>query len=247
MHQKRARGGFWEIWKSQLVELSPASGEDVWLSLARGGLGKVLHERGCRWKSQHRKIVYVSPYVEEPLNSKVIKSFVPELRSRVFRVSRSCVQFICVIPCTFRISVSWVMVHTLLMMIPRFLGRFHSGFSPQLNFLLLLSVRLSSFAWYFRLTLTSYEHFYDGIHMKLKSSSKKYPPAAMHSLRGGVYPTAEVHSVYSTARTDWTLYIYVCVCVCVCYIVTEWFFYINHFSLIIFYHSVWWGFELFGS
>ena len=37
---------------------------------------------GGRWKSQHRKIVPLSPYVEEPLNSKVIKSFVPELRSR---------------------------------------------------------------------------------------------------------------------------------------------------------------------
>ena len=35
-----------------------------------------------RWKSQNRKNVYLSPYVEEPLNSKVIKSFVPELRSR---------------------------------------------------------------------------------------------------------------------------------------------------------------------
>ena len=31
-----------------------------------------------------------------------------------------------------------------------------------------------------------------------------------------------------------------------CYIIKEWFFYINHFSLIIFYHSVWLGFELFG-
>ena len=31
-----------------------------------------------------------------------------------------------------------------------------------------------------------------------------------------------------------------------CYIIKEWFFYINHFSLIIFYHSVWSGFELFG-
>ena len=30
----------------------------------------------------NRKNVYISPYVEEPLNSKVIKSFVPELRSR---------------------------------------------------------------------------------------------------------------------------------------------------------------------
>ena len=28
-------------------------------------------------------------------------------------------------------------------------------------------------------------------------------------------------------------------------IIKEWFFYINHFSLIIFYHSVWLGFELF--
>ena len=33
-------------------------------------------------KSQNRKNVYTSPYVEETLNSKVIKSFVPELRSR---------------------------------------------------------------------------------------------------------------------------------------------------------------------
>ena len=33
-------------------------------------------------KSQNRKNVYLSPCVEEPLNSKVIKSFVPELRSR---------------------------------------------------------------------------------------------------------------------------------------------------------------------
>ena len=37
---------------------------------------------GGRWKSQNRKNVYLSPYVEEPLNSKVIKSFVPEVRSR---------------------------------------------------------------------------------------------------------------------------------------------------------------------
>ncbi len=35
-----------------------------------------------RWKSPNRKNVYLSRYVEEPLNSKVIKSFVPELRSR---------------------------------------------------------------------------------------------------------------------------------------------------------------------
>ena len=45
-------------------------------------LWRVPHEMGGRWKSQNRKNVYLSPYVEEPLNSKVIKSFVPELRSR---------------------------------------------------------------------------------------------------------------------------------------------------------------------
>ena len=98
MHWKRARGGFWGFWKSQLVELSPASGEDGWLSLAREGLGQVSHEMGGgRWKSQNRKNVYLSPYVEEPLNSKVIKSFVPELRSRKrFRVSRfPCSMYIC--------------------------------------------------------------------------------------------------------------------------------------------------------
>ena len=55
--------------------------EKGWLSLARGGLGQVSHKMGNRWKSQNRKNVYLSPYVEEPLNSKVIKSFVPELRS----------------------------------------------------------------------------------------------------------------------------------------------------------------------
>ena len=42
----------------------------------------VAHGRGDRWKSQNRKNGYLSPYVEELLNSKVIKSFVPELRSR---------------------------------------------------------------------------------------------------------------------------------------------------------------------
>ena len=55
---------------------------------------------GGRWKSQHRKNVYLSPYVEKPFNSKVIKSFVPELRSRkCFCVSgfliHMCSMYIC--------------------------------------------------------------------------------------------------------------------------------------------------------
>ena len=49
---------------------------------ARGG-------GGYRWKSQHRKIVYHSPYVEKSFNSKAIKCFVPELRSR------KCFVFFC--------------------------------------------------------------------------------------------------------------------------------------------------------
>ena len=71
-HAPEARGGFGESLKSQLVELRPASREDGWLSLARGGLGQLSHEMGGRgrWKSQNRKNVYLSPYVEEPLNSK---------------------------------------------------------------------------------------------------------------------------------------------------------------------------------
>ena len=78
-----ARGGFWEIWKSQLVELSLAvRRRRVTFASLQWPCG------GChtcwwgRWKSQHRKIVPLSPYVEKPLNSKGIKSFVPELRRR---------------------------------------------------------------------------------------------------------------------------------------------------------------------
>ena len=80
-HWKRAED-FGRFWKSQLAEMRPVSGEYGWLSLARGGLGLVSHGLGSWWKSQNRKIVPLSPYVEKPLCSKVIKSFVPELRSR---------------------------------------------------------------------------------------------------------------------------------------------------------------------
>ena len=89
-HAPETRGGFGGFWKSQL---SSASGEDGWLSLARrsqasglvagatrvgGADGKVIIERLC----------ISLPYVET-FNSKVIKGFVPELRSRYvfFRVS----------------------------------------------------------------------------------------------------------------------------------------------------------------
>ena len=76
-HRKRAEN-FGRFWKTQLVEMRPASGEDGWFSLAHGNLCGGCHTcwgGGGRWKSQNRKIVPLSPYVEEPLNSKVIKKF----------------------------------------------------------------------------------------------------------------------------------------------------------------------------
>ena len=48
---------------------------------SRGPWAGVARDAG-QMKKQNRKNVYLSPYVEEPLNSKVIKSVVPELRSR---------------------------------------------------------------------------------------------------------------------------------------------------------------------
>ena len=81
MHRKRAQrilGGFE---KSQLVEsCGPKKKVDV--RLLAEALWQVPHVVWGRWKSQHRKIVPLSSYVEKPFNSKVIKSFVPELRSR---------------------------------------------------------------------------------------------------------------------------------------------------------------------
>ena len=80
-HAPEARGGFGILKKVSWVE-NWTPNEKSWLSLARRGLWQVSHEMGGRWKSQNRNNVYLSPYVEEPLNSKVIKGFVPEQRSR---------------------------------------------------------------------------------------------------------------------------------------------------------------------
>ena len=95
MHRKRAR----EIWgdlKKKSVSWVPAWEEEGWLS------GLVVARRICAlraprvnwfesWRcksSQHRKIVSLSRYVEKPFNSKIIKSFVPELSRQVFFVFR---------------------------------------------------------------------------------------------------------------------------------------------------------------
>ena len=64
--------------------------------------------RGLRqMENQHRKIVYLPLYVEKPFNSKVIKSFVPELRSHkcffVFRDSYVIYIWVMNILCTFHV------------------------------------------------------------------------------------------------------------------------------------------------
>ena len=58
-----------------------------------------------RWKASIERLC-LSPYVKKPLNSKVIKSFVPELRSRK---CFSCFGiYVMNILCMFYISISWV-------------------------------------------------------------------------------------------------------------------------------------------
>ena len=108
MHRKRVRR-IWGIWKKS-VSWVFASEEDGWLSGLAEVLRRVPHVVWGRWKSQHRKIVYLPPHVEKTFNLKVIKSVVPELRSRVFVFRESYVIYIWVmnILCTFHISVSWV-------------------------------------------------------------------------------------------------------------------------------------------
>ena len=94
-----ARGGFWWFWKSQLVEsCCPRKKGDI--RLLAEALWWVLHVMGGggRWKSHHRKIVPLSPYVEKRFNSKVIKRFRTWTKKslRVCRVSGFlCSMYIC--------------------------------------------------------------------------------------------------------------------------------------------------------
>ena len=81
-HAPEARGGFGEFEESELSWGLPRE-KTVSFRLLVEALGWYRTRwGGGRWKSLNRKIVPLSPYVEEPLNSKVIKSFVPEQRSR---------------------------------------------------------------------------------------------------------------------------------------------------------------------
>ena len=77
-HAPEARGGIWEFWRN-LVKLKTRhqTRRVDFQGLQRpdefAHYGRRSRCEG-RWKSQNRKNVYLSPYVEEPLNSKVIKS-----------------------------------------------------------------------------------------------------------------------------------------------------------------------------
>ena len=123
-HRKRAED-FGRFWKCLLVETRHrTSGDETCLggrrlifACSRRPLWRVAHVLGGRrWKSQNRKVVPFPPYVEEPLNSKVIKkSFVPEQRSRYvffeFRDSYVLCMYVMNVPCTFRIFMDMAMVH----------------------------------------------------------------------------------------------------------------------------------------
>ena len=98
---------FWGFWKSQLSWVLPQKKMVDFRGSQRPD--EFARYERCtrwegRWKSQNRKNVYLSPYVEEPLNSKVIKSFVPELRSRkcfsCFEIPVLCI-YVMNILCTF--------------------------------------------------------------------------------------------------------------------------------------------------
>ena len=112
-HAPEARGGFWGFWKSQLSWVLPrektigfrllaeARPVALWLvphvlGKGRGADGKFIIERLC-----------ISLPCVETFNSKVIKGFIPELRSRyvffVFRDSYVLCIYVTNILCTFPI------------------------------------------------------------------------------------------------------------------------------------------------
>ena len=85
----------------------------------------------------------LSPYVEEPLNSKVIKRFVPEQRSRFvffeFRDSYVLCIYVMNVPCTFRIFMYMAMVQSEAMIVRNILPNDLQKFLTNLK--ILTSVR----------------------------------------------------------------------------------------------------------
>ena len=82
-HAPEARGGFWEILKKSVSGVeSPLGRRQLVFACSRRPWAGVARDGGGEEKAGNRKNVYLSPYVEKLLNLKVIKSFVPQLRSR---------------------------------------------------------------------------------------------------------------------------------------------------------------------
>ena len=92
--------GFGGIWKKSVSWVLPRKKTVGFRLFAEVALWRVPHDMGggADEKSQNRNNVYLSFYVEEPLNSKVIKKFRTWTKksSRVFRVSGLlCSMYIC--------------------------------------------------------------------------------------------------------------------------------------------------------
>ena len=89
-HAPQEHRGFWEnLKKVNRVEICLGRRQLAFASSRGLVAGAVRDWRRGDEKARIERMCISHPYVEEPLNSKVINSFVPELRRRVFRVSRS--------------------------------------------------------------------------------------------------------------------------------------------------------------
>ena len=109
-HAPEVRRGFWDFEKVSEIETWHRT-RRVDFRLLAEALGRCRTRWGADEKRQNRKNVSLSPYVEKPLNSKAIKSFVPEQRSRkcfsCFVIPMFDVIYIYMnIICPFRISAS---------------------------------------------------------------------------------------------------------------------------------------------
>ena len=126
--------GFWEIWKSLLSWELDSGCEGATFGSRWGQMN--LRTTGAIWdgdadgKTRIERICISLPYVET-FNSKVIKSFIPELRSRevffVFRDSYVLCLYVTNILCMFPISVSGYDTHLCLKVAPTYLKRVWSG------------------------------------------------------------------------------------------------------------------------
>ena len=110
-HAPEARGGFWGFWKSQGVEFYLGRRRLAFACSPKPGQWPC---GGCHTWGGDVKVIIVRlcislPYVET-FNSKVIKGFVPELRSRyvffVFRDSYVLCIYVMDILCTFPVAIS---------------------------------------------------------------------------------------------------------------------------------------------